>query len=257
MQRRGQSLESGAQMKRILRWFGLAGSSDRQQVQRAQRVRLKPLHQVVFVEKRGDAVGVVNISTSGMALAATDLTKAVGKTTVAAGNELSGRIRFGSDDAETRFSIVHVGDEIIGCRFVEPAAALTGRIQSYLEYELKAISVRRIRSDVLAQQPGVEQLWFTDGVANELFVSRAGDEIRHFHISFLGHYVEGGTDSRLRFGIVLAPNASGALYKGSDLIRYVDTIDDQLSVLMHRFLEAIPELDSTLREQIEQIFPER
>lgn len=148
-------------------------------------------------------------------------------------------------------SIRHISPLIIGCKFSGLIDPLKDPIEKYLKYELAGLSMRKVNTQFLNQDPRGDSLWFTDGKANELYALTRNQELIMCHMTFFGTYFEIGTNKKLRMGFVQEYKNEKSGYKGSDLVRYIDAIDNRLLAVAQRFLNNINGLPEEIKMQIE------
>ncbi len=148
-------------------------------------------------------------------------------------------------------SVRHMSPLIVGCKFTGHAEVLKEPIERYLKYELAGLSMRKVNTQFLNQDPRGEALWFTDGRANELYALVKNNELLICHMTFFGTYFEILPTKKIRMGFIQEHKKEKTLYKGSDLVHFVDSIDNRLLAVAQRFLNNIVGLPDEVRTQIE------
>ncbi len=148
-------------------------------------------------------------------------------------------------------SVRHISPLIIGCKFTGHAEVLKEPIERYLKYELAGLSMRKVNTQFLNQDPRGEAMWYTDGRANELYALVKDRELLLCHMTFFGTYFEIGPSRKMRMGFIQEHKKERTLYKGSDFIRFIDSIDGRLLAVAQRFLNNIVGLPEEIKAQIE------
>ncbi|OQW50393.1 MAG: hypothetical protein A4S09_00960 [Proteobacteria bacterium SG_bin7] len=148
-------------------------------------------------------------------------------------------------------SVRHISPLIIGCKFTGLADVLKEPIEKYLQYELAGLMMRKVSTQFLNQDPRGEAMWFTDGKANELYAVTKDSELILCHLAFFGTYFEILPNKKIRMGFIQQHQKEKAAYKGSDLVRFVDKVDNRLLAVAQRFLNNIVGLPDEVKSQIE------
>ena len=184
-------------MSILRRLFGLSDS--RAHVARRPRVMIGPLHRVEFIGPSG-MVRVVNVSPDGIGLFRNDAPDA------RAGQVIEGVLTIAGKPFSVAVEVRHVSPSVVGLRFKDVSAALNRAIEDYFRIEIVALKLRQMNPEFMKQDPEGTPVWFTDGRLNELYYVVKDGELKRFHMSFLGHYLEGGPDAPVRSGF--APDES-------------------------------------------------
>lgn len=229
-------------------------SDPSQHVQRPHRIKVTPLQRVRLLlgSAHPVAVELVNLSTGGAAFLKSGL-----QGEVAPGFFVQGALEFmDGEKAEVEIEVVHVTEELVGCRF---AGELPSRaIERFFSTELTALSMTEIKPEMLKNEPEGQSRWFFNPTAGcDLFYVESHSVVLRFALSLFGNYFEWNGDS-LQFGEVSPdPQSSergGPAYKGSSLVSWKARTKAQIPPdrleLGSRFVSAVPGLPTHVRAQI-------
>lgn len=209
--------------------------------------RLTTLTKIIFnCKDNKKEIPAVNLSFSGIGLDAryTDPTWKMRQ-------DIHGDLILDDQSFPLILSIRHITPIIVGCKFTGLAEVLKDPIEKYLQYELAGLMMRRVSTQLINQDPRGEAMWFTDGRANELYAVVKNKELVICHMAFFGTYFEVLPNKKIRMGFVQQHHKEKASYKGSDLIRFIDTVDNRLLAVAQRFLNNIVGLPDEVKAQIE------
>ena len=219
-------------------------------IPRPTRIALSNLLKIVFVllpSKR--EIRPLNISIEGIGL---DI-NTVPKDLLYAGGILAGEVKIAGKAFPSKVLIRHITGGIVGCTFVEKTQDLENSLKEYLSYELQAIKLTKLDPAKLPTNGGGRQICLRDENSNEIFVRYTDSELTHFHITFLGMYIEGGEKAKVFTGILVEPDGASAEaqeHNSSKSIKIFDQLDHKLIPLALRFCSVAPELPQDTKNKI-------
>lgn len=185
-----------------------------------------PLHRIQFfltdplLESRS-ALAVSNISTSGIALIRDDGSHG----SIQPGSTIRGEVEINSQLFPTQIEVRHLTNRVIGGHFLMPKQGLDEAIRSYFASELIGLCLNLVDSSILKKEESGTSYWLTDGRQNEVYIHWDKGLIQHFHLTYLGNYIEGSSQKPLRYGYV-ADETGRKAYKASTLIRLSSEIPE-------------------------------
>lgn len=162
----------------------------------------------------------------------------------------SGLVIIDKDEFGIQARICHVSEIVAGCEFVGENTKLKRAIEKYLRVEILALNLRQVADAYLKQDPLGDTTWFTDG-QNEIYVvtGAKGGDIISFHMTFLGHYVEGGGNGGVRIGNVKESNKPMG-HKGSALLDFSRDSGGEILGLAVTFVQNIERMPAEMRERL-------
>lgn len=192
--------------KKIFGKWAVERDEPRSHVNRAPRVQLHPLHRVVFHQDgQENPLELANISAGGMAVFHRD------EPTLKVGGLLKGSIRIEKDEFAIEARIRHIIGVLAGCQFGaiakegaqdEEFARLKRTVENYFRLEVLALNLYPVSAAFMKPDPRGATHWVTDGRQNEVFCVTDARGVVSFHLSFLGHYVEGTRGAGLQVGLI-------------------------------------------------------
>lgn len=226
---------------------------------RSTRVTLEPLHHVFFELQRPFAKGkirLVNLSLSGLGFRRDDLER-----WPEPGQTVEGLLHLHGRAYPFTAKTVHVSSKIVGARFETLPPTLETAILEHFKIELSAVELTRVNPAMLKADPEGDTHWFFGPNDCEIYYVSRGPEILHFHLSFLGNYIEGGTKKPLQLGVLDssdpqdAAESTGTIrVKGSILVRKVSSADrnalEGLRTAAKRFVLGTKVLKSDERDSL-------
>lgn len=226
---------------------------------RAPRVALTPLHRIVFMPMEDKlphgGAKVANISTTGMAI----LRGVTGKMETGDHLDLNwvldgtckGIVVIDKEVFDVVLHVRHLSPIIAGCEFQETENMVLKRaIEAYLRVEILALTLRKVNEAYIKPDPRGKSYWFTDGRQNELFVVVDNEGVLSYHMSFLGHYVEGGRDQSPRVGGLNDQGVTPFGQKGATLIEVSRKPSGNILNLALTFVRNVNQLPQKIREDI-------
>lgn len=232
---------------------------------REPRIRLVNLHRIQFLpleiqtsvdtssagpaslRKLSDkTVDLFNISTKGMGI----LFDSTGKFKL--GDDWGGKLSINESAFDVEGKVRHVSPTMTGFEFTSPTIPLRDHIREYLKVEISAVQLRPVAEAYLKPDPRGRINWFTDGKQNEFYAISDDKGLVAFHMSFLGHYLEGARGERVRGGMVRDDGDSEETshHKSSDLVDLGSELAPDLAQLAARFLQNIEKLSPDLRNDV-------
>lgn len=218
--------------------------TERQQVKRPVRVKVTDLHRLVFrpIEKKAE-IRIGNISHKGIGFLREDLRGSK------VGDMLRGNLEINQTIYDVQAKVQQVTPAIAGCQFLNPTDFLEKAIQEYFRMEILGLSLNQISVEYLKADPSGRPVWFTDTRQNEIYYTVDQNGIAEFHISFLGNYLEGGRNRRLRSGHVIDYEKHENRYQGSALIDLAEGSNEQIVALATTMIQTMENMP--LEEQQE------
>jgi len=173
---------------------------------RQPRVHLHPLHHVHFhADGVKNALDVANISSGGMAIFYRE------DLSVKVGGQVCGIVSIDKDEFAIEARIRHIFGVLAGCQFnhdgnqdlsASEHIRLKRAVENYFRIEVLALSLHPVSPAFMKQEERGTSHWVTDGRQNEIYAVMDGKGLVIFHLSFVGHYVEGGRGCALQAGFV-------------------------------------------------------
>lgn len=114
-------------------------------------------------------------------------------------------------------TIVHISETTVGLRFNMITPEFEMALEQYFKAELLGAKLNLVDKKYLKPENNILPIWLTDGRNNEIYILADKSGILNFHLNFMGHYVEGEKDKRVRVGHIIQTEKS-QINKGSDLI---------------------------------------
>jgi hypothetical protein len=220
---------------------------------RAVRIRIFSAHNIsfdLFSSSARKRLNVTNVSTTGIGFS-----KDEDSSWQALGQKLTGQLNLRNSSFRVSLEVRHVTQGTVGCKFISTETSLEKAIEDYLVYEITALGLKSVDKEHLATTEEGEPHWFIDPKGNELYVIEKNNELLRFHIVFLGNYVEWKKGNLVKVGIVLSDrNAKPLRHKGSHVVRFSDSVPKEISVVVGRLLENIPQLNLEIKSQIQAAF---
>lgn len=215
------------------------------------RVQIQSLHHIVFQPQDGSKpLALQNISTGGMAVLHE------GSSAFTPGGEIHGSILVAKEEFLVRAQVRHLNEVLAGCQFIgEPGAntPLIRAIEAYLKVEILGLQLRRVDDAYLKPDNRGKVIWFTDGRQNEIYCILDAEGILAFHLSFLGHYVEGDRARGVRAGRVSDARGTAPGHKGSDILDLSREPSIETLNLTLAFISSVEKMDQGLRQNLKNL----
>jgi len=210
------------------------------------RFRLLPIHGVEFwrrIPAPEAPVSVANLSGRGIGFIRGSV---VGWP--ASGGEVEGDLKLGREVVPIRARIVHVSSALVGCAIEGDPPGLSAAIQEFFRLEIVAHSLVEVPSRLLQPEEAGTPRWFRGGTSCELYLVENAGRFASFHVSFYGHYIEGGEGRLARYGEIVDEEVQEKpSYKGSALVRQVVSLPPEIVSGAARFVENISQLSPEQR----------
>jgi hypothetical protein len=202
-------------LKKLFSKSAAEKEAQRQLLNRAPRVKVTPLHRILFRlvgNEHSEELKIGNVSIGGMAIIHDNYGGFTKDGTIA------GLLVVDQNEINIEARIRHLTQNIAGCEFVGQNLKLKRSIEQYLKVEILALSLSKVSEAYLKPDPRGKTLWLTDGRQNELFAVFDGEGIVAYHLSFLGNYVDGGRGLPPRVGNMRDQVSELPGHKGSTLV---------------------------------------
>jgi hypothetical protein len=218
------------------------------QKQRAPRAQIHAIASSHF-KFSGDvqkSVRIANISITGVGLFTEDSERWPD-----AGALVNGNLFILGHDLPITMRLVHLSGPIAGFNFEGDTQKIQGAIFDLLKTELSAISAYEVKREMLKSEPDGEPRLFY-GRDCELFIIEKSAELVSFNLSVFGNYWDySRSTGKVRCGYVVADEDEGKpKYRGSDLIRYADTVPEEMIRLAAQFIQNVKELQQDRKDAI-------
>ena len=187
-------------------------SQEKPLVPRAPRVVLGPLHRLTFHPVSSERKLLLsNISSGGFGV--------LDHGGVYSPNEIiPGVLEIDKNAFELQAQVRHITPRFAGLEFVKPQRTLVEAIENFFRLEFVALRLRLVDPAYLQTDPRGRVVWLTDGQQNEVHAIVGKNGLIEFHLSFLGHHVQGTTDKGVRIGSISESEATTPGHKGATLI---------------------------------------
>ena len=240
-------------LKKLLSMAGKTPESRRIQ-QRDPRIAIKPLHRVGFKLASGGKAGVLNLSAHGVGLVREDVPS------LKVDDRLQGQLIVGDLDYPVSATVRHASGPLVGCEFADTTAAIARAIEEYFRIEILGLKLRRMNPEFLKPDPDGEPRWFTDGSTNELYFARAASgNVPRFHMTVLGHYLEGGEGKALKTGKVgedWDERTGSRIAKSAPIVEASASSSRQAVELARQLVRNVAEMTDEERATIERLLCE-
>ncbi len=173
---------------------------------RQPRIKLHPLHHVHFhADGIKSSLELANISSGGMAIFHRE------DPALKVDGQLRGIISIDKDEFAIEARIRHIFGILAGCQFGNESdqglpkdeyTRLKRAVENYFRIEVLALSLHPVSAAFMKKDERGISHWVTDGRQNEVYCVMDGQGMVVFHLSFVGHYVEGGRGVPLQAGLV-------------------------------------------------------
>ncbi len=240
-------------------WAKLKSSLSRAWVDRT-RLKIADEDKVLFfIKDEGlqiQKLKVQNISIGGIGLLASDFPNAE------LSRNIEGELRIVSNNKPDNVSpsstfkilasIVHKTETTVGLRFNSITPELEFALEQYFKVELLGSRLSLVDKKFLKTENDILPIWLTDGRSNEIYILAEKNGAISFHLSFLGHYVEGAKDKKIRVGQITNKVDSEDLnrYKASDLIEMSPKAEETSLRLARDFVSNARGIDAGIMAQV-------
>jgi hypothetical protein len=226
--------------KVIAGWDKVIKKQQREFVDRQPRFSIRPLHRVVFhcqLENKRHLLTVSNISKSGIGLLRRQFHD------VEIGTTLQGEVEINGNGFPIEALVRHRTESVIGCQFKGSLSELSQAVHEYFRIEILALMLNPVSEAYLKPVSSGRAAWFTDGQHNELYFVFDDRGILKFHLSFLGNYIEGGREDRVRCGYIIEDSSAGMnKYKGPPILDLKDSASAEMLQLGELLIDGIQKL---------------
>lgn len=254
--------------KKIFRFLSSTNASKKQvssNVDRAPRITLTTLAESdpeVVMEcaslNETPLVRVVNLSTSGLALASSKVLRELKVNSL-----ISGRIRLPQKDGSVQAidvvcEIRRMDDEVVGCSVREGILELRKGLEEHYASAFAGVQMTKVNSDILALEPDGQPHLYRGPRGSELFfVADTRQHITRFELGFLGHFVS-MNGRAIMMGTVINEHSVFAedhkpKPKAANIVRGFGPIDDETKALAIAFVRAAHGLEPKYADQMVSI----
>lgn len=238
--------------------FGKNAADPAQSAHRSRepRILLQPLHRITFREKEsGQHLGLGNLSGGGMGLLHQNDPRLRLDATI------GGLLTIDKDEFEIEARVRHIGSVLAGCEFRnahDPSdperVRLRRSIENYFRVEILALNLRPVDPAYLKQDPRGATHWLTDGRQNEVYCVTDSEGVVAFHLSFLGHYVEGARGKATSGGAIVETSTEERPgHKGSALLDLSRHLDPETRALAKSFVQNVVRSPPDVRESLQKL----
>jgi hypothetical protein len=239
-------------MKKILDIFDKDNHSEKRQ----PRIKVDYLNKISFcfpdlVLKNDFMVKLKNISTSGVAFEYEGLNCQFN-----IGDKLIVSFKIYDHECDVQIQFVRITGDIIGARVLSNLSSFAQLISKFYKVELSAADMSYIESEKLNPVLDGDPHWYHGDNNCELYFVERSSRIINFHITFFGNAIEFGKSGNLIYGHVWGDEQDrdkDIYYKGSQFIKVVDSIEDEIIEESMSFVRQVPLLDEDLKQQIVDI----
>ncbi len=217
----------------------LSPNSDSQltrRVLRPARVRMLPLHGVVFHRLDGPKpalLKILNLSVSGIGLE-----NAASAVWPATGAILTGKLIRGNDTIALKLKLMRKTPQVVGCAFVEAPPTLRSQIDVWFGLEIAASKMADNSANIPTTHDAGEAHHFVGDNGCELFYVEDAGQVRVWHVAFFGNRVECDVRGKLR---LQSQFVTGSITKEKIAPLLIDSV---------RFLENVEGLNEKIRNAI-------
>jgi hypothetical protein len=215
-------------------WKKIQDRLERLPVEREARLRVLDQDKIsFFIEGRENRLKIENISSGGIAIPRSEIS------TAQIDQIISGQILISDEEAfALEAKVVHLSTYIIGMSFRLETRELSKNLAQYFRAEMIGARLRLVDKKYLQTPQNGEPMWLTDGHDNELYVVFNKEGILNFHMSFLGHYIEGSMGKRTLVGQLAAKTQDRKqnMQSESDLIIFNDDAREETLKLAREYV---------------------
>jgi len=161
---------------------------------RNPRLYMKPLHKttIQFAEK-GTLFRIANISIGGLGFfSENNPIKPEDK-------KISIILNINTNRFKVDIEVMHRGEDIIGCAYLDPSPSLVATIEDYFKTELLALKMSMVETRDEAESKW-KTIYFRGQNNCELVIQEIEGELQHFSIILFGNYIEGDANKTLCVG---------------------------------------------------------
>lgn len=136
------------------------------------------------------------------------------------GDRVSGVLAVGSETCTIDATIVHLDEDIAGCRVDGNGEAFRSLIKSYYLTGLETVKMRHVKPDIIKPVADGDVVWLMGKNNCELYYVVKDDCVIRFHLIVYGNYISGGKEIKPTFGYV-----SGHQPDSTSQLSVVDHVD--------------------------------
>jgi hypothetical protein len=230
-------------------WKKIQDRLERLPTEREPRLRVHDQDKIsFFIEGRENKLKIENISSGGIAIPRAEISTAQLDQTILGEILVSEEKHAFPVEAK----VVHLSSHTIGMSFDLKTKELAGALSQYFRAEMLGARLRLVDKKYLKTPQNGEPLWLTDGHENELYVVFNEAGILSFHMSFLGHYVEGSLNKRTLVGQLAAKTQDRKqnMQSESDLIIFNDDAREETLMLAREYVMNAAGIPAVRLEQL-------
>jgi hypothetical protein len=245
-------------MRNLLkRWLGTSKSEAKGVPQKAAlldrdaRVQVLSAHQLSFrkkdpVDQDQSIIPVINVSMSGIALLRGQVFGEAKRS-----EKIDGDLFVSQSVFSVQLDIIHVTNQVLGCRFIAPSFELKQAIVRYFDLELAALSLSEVNPAVLQRAEDGSPHWLLGKNNCELYFVENDGRLVRFYGAFCGNYFEGERSGTTRFGQVAFDQPRNDLgYPRSTLLNVEQNVAPEMVEACIRFIECIQTLSKVQRDSM-------
>lgn len=238
-------------MKKVLDIFKDAPQQDWVRKPRIKTDYLKKISfKIPAIEFKNDfMVTLENISTSGVAFSF------IGKNTDFNVHDIiEVNFEIYEHPCSVNIEVVRIEDDVIGARIISNIAEFNQLVCKFYKIELSAAEMSHVDSKRLNPKKHGDPHWYHGDNNCELYFVERNERIINFHITYFGNAIEYGQTGKFVFGHIWEEEREKDIhFKGSHLIKIVDSMEFEIVEESKSFIRQIPLLDDHYKQQIIEI----
>lgn len=162
------------------------------------------------------------------------------------------KVLFGvhGETCEVEVSVTRVSDDMIGARVVTNLSGFADLLNHFYKIELLSAEMTYTGPEKMNPKKAGEPHWFHSNNGSELFYTIKEDNVTSFNITYLGNTIDSSDMMTLKFGHIWEDEKIGLKFKGSSLIKSVDSLEVDIIDEAVRFLNQVPKIDDKHKQQI-------
>lgn len=215
-----------------------------------KRVKIQNFHKIVFLDQEKE-FEVYNVSVKGIGFLTDD------KNLYKKDDRFFAVVRVLDELCDIEVEVRQHTKNLVGCRVIGSCEIYEKFIQEYFYSELKALSLKKIDREKLADDDNGEPHWLYGDYNHEIYytVDRS-DKITTMQINYHG-FMFIYDNGKITTGLINDEIATKMAHKGSSLIDTSDSLPKEMMEYMFRFIESAFVLDIKYKKQIMDIMRKR
>lgn len=225
-------------MKKMSRLIiGFASQKDRENL----RIPIKSFHQFILRINNIDHE-VNNISLTGIGF------KINPALHCKLGESLTAQLIMNKQKFNLSLIVKHNSNNYVGAKLISQDENFVLNLMKILESEFSALSLRKIDAKVLKADENGKPHWFYGNPNHEIYFTTKNDLVTSFQINYHGQIIIAEND-KIHVGIQIEEDRAGE-HKTSNLVSGKVKLEDELKLLILRFVSTVDGIEPVFKQQI-------